>query len=153
MSWIPVLKVQFSLFSLINLRPDCHYTLVGHHWKQKTSHSRLVYISIVLFKLLPWKPMKTGISLCRLSYTSFKIHPNIFNSSKLVNLFLSEGGPGLAHSKNMNFIGRECSNFEGDGLKYWNIVGRCQFFPKAPPISLIFVGAYTLHSCYILHIN
>ena len=26
-------------------------------------------------------------------------------------------------------------------------------FPKAPPISLFFVGGCTLHKCYILHIR
>ena len=68
-----------------------------------------------------------------------KIHHKIFNSSKLVNLFLSEGGPSLAHSKIINFIGRECPNLEGDGWKYRDIMEKCQFFPKAPPISLIFL--------------
>ena len=57
--------------------------------------------------------MKIGVSLRRLSYTFKKIHHKIFNSSKLVNFFLSEGGPSLADSKNINFIGRECPNFEG----------------------------------------
>ena len=42
-----------------------------------------------------------------------KIHHRIFNSSKLVNFFLSEGGPSLANSKNINFVERECPNFEG----------------------------------------
>ena len=44
-----------------------------------------------------------------------KFHHKIFNSNKLVNFFLCEGGPSLAHSKNINFIGRECPNFEGEG--------------------------------------
>ena len=57
--------------------------------------------------------MKTGDSLFRLSHTFYKIRHKIFNSSKLVNFFLSEGGPSLVHSKNINFIGRECPNFEG----------------------------------------
>ena len=43
----------------------------------------------------------------------FKLHHKIFNSSKLVNFFLSKGDPSLAHSKNINFKGRECPNFEG----------------------------------------
>ena len=34
-----------------------------------------------------------------------KDHHKIFNSSKLVNFLLSEGGPSLAHSENINFIG------------------------------------------------
>ena len=54
--------------------------------------------------------MKTGVSLRRLSYTSFKIHHKIL--SKLVNFFLSEGGPSLPHSENINFIERKCRNFE-----------------------------------------
>ena len=37
------IKDHFSLFSLIHLRPDCHYTPVGHHWMQKTSYNGLVY--------------------------------------------------------------------------------------------------------------
>ena len=53
-------------------------------------------------------------------FTFFKIHHKIFNSSKLVNFFLSEGCLSLAHSKNINFIGRECPNFEGGG---WKSVG------------------------------
>ena len=43
----------------------------------------------------------------------FKIHNKIFNSSKLVNFFSSEGSPSLSHFKNINFVGRECPNFEG----------------------------------------
>ena len=31
---------------------------------------------------------------------------------KLVNFFLSEGGPNLAHSININLIKKECPNFE-----------------------------------------
>ena len=100
---------------------------------------RFVYIAFVLFTLLPWKPMRTGVSLCWLSYTSFKIHHKIFNSSKLVNFLLSEGGPSIAHSKKINFIGRECSNFEGDRLKYRDIVGNMSIFSKPPPIFLIFL--------------
>ena len=38
----------------------------------------------------------------------FKIHHKIFNSS---NFLLSEGGPSLAHSKNINSIDRECPHF------------------------------------------
>ena len=72
-----------------------------------------VYIAFVLFTLLPQKSMKTGVSLSRLSYTFLKIHHKIFNWSKLVNFFSSEGGPSLTHSKNINFIGRECPNLEG----------------------------------------
>ena len=83
--------------------------------------------------------MKTGVSLCRHSLP-FLIHQKIFTSSKLVNFFLCEDGPSLAHSKNINFIGRECPNFEGDGWKYRDSGKNCQFFPKAPPISLIFCG-------------
>ena len=82
-----------------------------------------------------------------------KIHNKIFNSSKLVNFFSSEGGPSLAHYKNINFIGKECPNCEGDGWKYRNMVGKCQFFPKLPLIFLFFLGGNTLHSCYILHIK
>ena len=47
-----------------------------------------------------------------------------FNSSKLVDFFLSEGGPSLAHSKNINFIGKECPNFDGGVWKYRGIVGK-----------------------------
>ena len=83
--------------------------------------------------------MKTGVSLSRLSYTFLKIHHKIFNSSKLVNFFLSESGPSLAHSRNINFIGRECPNFEGDEWKYRDIVGKMSIFPKASPISLSFL--------------
>ena len=57
-----------------------------------------------------------------------KIYHKIFNSSKLVNFFLSEGGPNLDHSKNRNFIGTECLNFEGDGWKYRDIVGKMSIF-------------------------
>ena len=64
-------------------------------------------------------------------YTFLKIHHKIFNSSKLVNFFLSEGGPSLAYPKNINFIGRECPNFEGNGWKYRDISGiNVSFFPK-----------------------
>ena len=34
--------------SQIHLRPDLHYTPVGHHWMQKTSHSGLVYRPMVM---------------------------------------------------------------------------------------------------------
>ena len=61
--------------------------------------------------------------------------------------------PNLAHSKNINFIGTECPNFEGDGWKYRDIMAKCHFVPKTPLISLIFMGGNTLHSCYILHIK
>ena len=61
---------------------------------------------------------------------SFKIHHKIFNSSKLVNFFLSEGDPTLAHSKYIKLVGRECPNFEGYGWKYRDIVGK---IPKATP--------------------
>ena len=57
--------------------------------------------------------METGVSLCRLFLDFLKIHHKIFSSSKLGNFFLSEGGPSLAYSKNIDFIGRECKNFEG----------------------------------------
>ena len=77
--------------------------------------------------------MKTGVSFCRLSYTSFKIHHKIFKSSKLVNFVLSEGGPSLAHSKNINFIGRECLNFERNGCKYRDIVGKMSIFSSSTP--------------------
>ena len=56
--------------------------------------------------------MKTGVSLSRLSYICFKIHHKIFNSSKPVNFFLSEGCISLAHSKDIHFIGRDRPNFE-----------------------------------------
>ena len=32
---------------------------------------------------------------------------------KLVNFFLAAGCPSIAHSKNINFTGRKCPNFEG----------------------------------------
>ena len=57
-----------------------------------------------------------------------QIDNKIFNSSKLVNFFLSEGGPSLAHSRNIHFIGMECPNFEGDGWKYKDIVGKTSIF-------------------------
>ena len=69
----------------------------------------------------------------------YKIRHKVFYSRKLVNFFLSKGGSSLVHSKNRNITGKECPNFEGDGWKYRNIVGKCQFFPKAPSISLIFL--------------
>ena len=72
--------------------------------------------------------MKTGVSLFRLSYTFFKIHHKIIHLSKLVNFFLSEGNPSLAHSKNINFIGRECPDFEEVGWKYRDIVGKRSIF-------------------------
>ena len=58
---------------------------------------------------------------------SLKNHQKIFNSNKLVNFFSSEGLPSLADSKNMNFIGRECPNFERDRWKHRDIVGKCNF--------------------------
>ena len=68
----------------------------------------------------------------RFSFQTFvhflKIHHKILDSSKLVNFFLSEGGPSLAHFKNINFIGRECPNYEGDGWKYRDIVGKMSIF-------------------------
>ena len=59
--------------------------------------------------------METVVSLFRLSYTFYKIRHKIFNSSKLVSFSLSERGPSLARSKNINFIGRDCPNFKGVG--------------------------------------
>ena len=72
--------------------------------------------------------MKTGVSLSRLSYTFFKIHHKIFNSSKLVNFFLSEDGRRLAHSKNINFIGRECQNFEREWMEVYGNSGKMSIF-------------------------
>ena len=57
-----------------------------------------------------------------------KIHHKIFNSSKLVNLFLSDGGPSLAHSKSINFIWRECPNFEGRSVEVVGHSGKNVFF-------------------------
>ena len=51
-------------------------------------------------------------SISSQTFIHFQIHHEIFNSSKLVNFFLCEGGPSLAHSRNINVIGRECLNFD-----------------------------------------
>ena len=61
--------------------------------------------------------MTTGVSLHQTFSHFLKIHHKIFNSSKLVNLFLSDGGPNLARSKYINFIERECPNFEGEWVE------------------------------------
>ena len=83
----------------------------------------------------------------------FKIYQKIFNSSKLVD-FLSEDGPSLAHSKNTNFIGRKCPNFERRWVEYRNIAGEMSIFSQSTPDSpTLFVGGNTLHNCYILHIK
>ena len=50
-------------------------------------------------------------------FSSFKNHHKIFNSCKLVNFFSSEGGPSLAHSKHITFIGEKCPNFEGGWME------------------------------------
>ena len=63
-------------------------------------------IAFVLFMLLPSQAMKTGDTLSRRSDTISKIHHEIFNQSKLVNFFLAVDFPSLAHSKNINFMGR-----------------------------------------------
>ena len=42
--------------------------------------------------------------------------------SKLVKFFLAVGCPSLAYSKNINFIGSEFPESEGDGWKYRDIV-------------------------------
>ena len=61
------------------------------------------------------------------SFTFLKIHNKIFNSSKLVYFFQSEGGPSLAHSKNINSIG-SARILRGDGWKYRDIVGKMSIF-------------------------
>ena len=38
-----LLRVSLSHFNLIHLRPNCHYTPVGHYWMLRTSHGGLVY--------------------------------------------------------------------------------------------------------------
>ena len=88
-------------------------------------------------------------------FTFFKIHTKTFNSSKLVNFFLSERCPSLAHSKNVNFIGWECPNREGDGWKYKDIVGKCQFFLKHPnfPNFLWVVIHFIAVICCILNLT
>ena len=80
--------------------------------------------------------MKTGVSFCRL-FNFLKIDHKIFNSGELVNFFLSDGGPSLAHSKNINCIG-SVRILRGDGWKYRDIMGKMSIFPKAPLISLTF---------------
>ena len=65
-----------------------------------------IYIAFVLFMLLPSQAMKTGNTLSRLSDTLPKIHHEIFNQSKLVNFFSAVDFPSLAHSKNINSMGR-----------------------------------------------
>ena len=63
---------------------------------------------------------------------------------------MTVGCPSPAQSKNINFISSECPNFEGMDGSVGTSRETMSLFPKAPPISLIFVGAKTLHSCYIL---
>ena len=38
---------------------------------------------------------------------------SFLNQRKLVNFFVAVDCPSLAHSKTINFTGRECPNFEG----------------------------------------
>ena len=73
-----------------------------------------IFLSILRLYCLSYchdKPRKQEFLFADFPYF-LKIHHKILYSSKLVNFFLFEGGPSLAHSKNINFIGRECSNFE-----------------------------------------
>ena len=80
--------------------------------------------------------MKTGPSLSRFGYSLSKIR---HRSSKFVNFIFAVGCLSLDHSKNINIIGRECPNFEGDGWMHGDIVGKMLVFPKAPLMSLIFL--------------
>ena len=61
------------------------------------------------------------------------MHHEIFSSSKLVNFFLSEGGPSLAHSKNINFTGRECQNFEREWEEVQGHSGENVSFSQSTP--------------------
>ena len=70
-----------------------------------------VSIAFVLFTLLPWQAMKAGGSLSRLCYTPKFIIKSLVHSK--LEYFLAVGCSSLTHSKNINFIGRECPNFEG----------------------------------------
>ena len=81
---------------------------------------------------------KTGVSLSRLSCTFFKIYHKIFNSSKLVNFFYLKIAQVLLIPKT-NFLARESRILKGNGWKHRDIVGKMSVFPKAPPISLIFL--------------
>ena len=92
------------------------------------SEKCFVWIAFVLFTLLHAVSMKTGGSL--------SIKSLIYDN--LDNLFLSVGCPGLAHSKNINFIGRECKILRGMGGSIGTWWEKCHSFPEAPPISLIF---------------
>ena len=69
-----------------------------------------------------------------------KVHHKIFNSSKFVNVFLCGGGLYLAHSKNINCVGRSARIWRGDGWKYGDTVGKMSIFYKALSISLYFCG-------------
>ena len=79
--------------------------------------------------------MKTGGSLSRFCYTLSKIHYNILQTWQF--LFGSRL-PKSCPFQNINFIGRKFSNFEGDGWKYSDIVGKnVIFFLKHPRFFLI----------------
>ena len=72
-----------------------------------------------------------------LSFQTFlhflKIYHKIFNSSKLVNFFLSEDFPSVVHSKSINVTGRECQNFETGWLEVLGHSGKnVNFFLKVP---------------------
>ena len=47
---------------------------------------------------------------------------------KLVNFFLAVDCLSLANFKNINFVGREYSDIEGDGWKYRGLAGKLSFF-------------------------
>ena len=97
-------------------------------------------IAFVLFTLLHAVAMKTGGSLSRISYSLSKIHHKIFNLCQTCQFFSSLSCPSLADSKTINLIGRECSNFEGDGWNYRDSEKNVIFFLKHPRLPLFLYG-------------
>ena len=71
-----------------------------------------VHRAFVLFTLLPRKQEVLFTDFVTL-FLKFIIKSLIY--SKLVFFFPTQDCLSLAHSKSVNFIGRECPNFEGDG--------------------------------------
>ena len=54
---------------------------------------------------------------------------------------MTVGCPSPAHSKNINFIGSECPNFEGMDGSVGTSRETMSLFPKSLPISVIFLWA------------
>ena len=78
----------------------------------RVSQKIFVCVAFVLFTLLPCHPMKTGVLFSDFLTLLLKFIIKSFKKFKQTCKFLSEGGPSLAHSKSINFIGLECPNFE-----------------------------------------